>query len=97
MVIDGGLSRAYQPVTGIAGYTLTFNSREMSLAEHNAFDSVQQVVTHDEDMHSSTFVVEKMESRLMIRDTDSGQHLARKINDLEMLLEAYRAGIIKQK
>ncbi|MBP1559227.1 MAG: fructose-1,6-bisphosphatase [Oscillospiraceae bacterium] len=97
LVIDGGLSRAYQPVTGIAGYTLTFNSREMSLAEHHPFDSVQRVVNNDEDMHSSTFVVEKMENRLMIRDTDNGQRLARNINDLEMLLDAYRAGMIKQK
>ena len=97
LVIDGGLSRAYQPVTGIAGYTLTFNSREMSLAEHHPFDSVQRVVNNDEDMHSSTLVVEKMENRLMIRDTDNGQRLARNINDLEMLLDAYRAGMIKQK
>lgn len=97
LVIDGGLSRAYQPVTGIAGYTLTFNSRELSLAEHLAFDSVQRAVAEDEDMHSSTRVVEKLESRLMIRDTDVGRSLAGNISDLEMLLDAYRAGIIKQK
>ena len=97
LVIDGGLSRAYQPVTGIAGYTLTFNSREMSLVEHHPFDSVQQVVNNDEDMHSSTFVVEKMEERLTIRDTDSGRLLAGNIKDLEMLLDAYRSGMIKQK
>ncbi len=97
LVIDGGLSRAYQPVTGIAGYTLTFNSREISLAEHLAFDSVQRAVADDEDMHSSTRVVEKLENRLMIRDTDVGRSLAGNINDLEMLLDAYRAGIIKQK
>lgn len=97
LVIDGGLSRAYQPVTGIAGYTLTFNSRELSLAEHLAFDSVQRAVAEDEDMHSNTHVVEKLESRLMIRDTDVGRSLAGNISDLEMLLDAYRAGIIKQK
>ncbi len=97
LVIDGGLSRAYQPVTGIAGYTLTFNSREMSLAEHHPFDSVQRAVSDDEDMHSSTHVVEKLEQRLMIRDTDVGRSLVRTINDLEMLLDAYRTGIIKQK
>ena len=97
LVIDGGLSRAYQPVTGIAGYTLTFNSREISLAEHHLFDSVQRAVSDDEDMHSSTRVVEKLEDRLMIRDTDDGLRLTRNITDLEMLLDAYRTGIIKQK
>ena len=96
LVIDGGLSRAYQPVTGIAGYTLTFNSREMALAEHHPFDSVQVAVNNDEDMHSSTKVVEKMENRMMIRDTDNGRQLARNVEDLEMLLAAYRTGFIKQ-
>ena len=96
LVIDGGLSRAYQPVTGIAGYTLIFNSHEMVLSEHHPFDSVQVAVNKDEDMHSSSRVIERMDNRLMIRDTDTGKMLASNVADLQMLLSAYRMGIIKQ-
>ena len=34
LVIDGGFSRAYQKETGIAGYTLIYNSYGLILAAH---------------------------------------------------------------
>ncbi len=97
LVIDGGLSRAYQPITGIAGYTLIFNSREMVLSEHNPFESVQTAVTQDEDMHSRSVSVQGMTQRIMIHDTDNGRDIAKMVADLEMLLSAYRMGLIKQR
>ncbi len=96
LVIDGGLSRAYQPITGIAGYTLIFNSREMVLSEHHPFESVQTAVVSDKDMHSKSVPVEGMTQRIMIHDTDNGRTIARRVADLEMLLSAYSMGLIKQ-
>ena len=34
LIIDGGFSKAYQPKTGIAGYTLIYNSYGLVLAAH---------------------------------------------------------------
>ena len=86
-VIDGGLSKSYQPKTGIAGYTLIFNSRHLALAEHKPFDR----------NHENTPIVEKMQKRVMVADTDTGKMLAEKIADLKELVAAYRGGIIKEK
>ena len=36
-VIDGGISKAYQKATGIAGYTLIYDSHSLNLAEHKPF------------------------------------------------------------
>ncbi len=96
LVIDGGLSKAYQPVTGIAGYTLIFNSYEMVLCAHDPFDSVQKAVAQEADIHSSSQIIEKMPRRIFIRDTDDGARIQSRISDLEMLLAAYRKGLIKQ-
>ena len=96
LVIDGGLSKAYQPVTGIAGYTLIFNSYEMVLCAHEPFGSVRNAVTKEADIHSSPMIIEKLPRRMYIRDTDDGARIQARIADLEMLLAAYRKGIIKQ-
>ncbi len=97
IVIDGGLSKAYQPVTGIAGYTLIFNSREIVLSEHNPFDTVSSAVANDLDMHNKSTTIEKMNGRIMIKDTDNGQTLASRVSDLQMLVDSYRNGLISQK
>ena len=89
-IIDGGLSKAYQSKTGIAGYTLIFNSHHLALAEHKPFkigDRYTPKVT----------IVEKMKSRVMVGDTDLGKELDARIEDLKELLKAYRDGIIKEK
>ena len=89
-VIDGGLSKSYQPKTGIAGYTLIFNSRHLALAEHKPFDPTQESTP-------KLTIVEKMKKRVMVADTDIGKKLQADIADLNELVAAYRGGIIKEK
>lgn len=93
-VIDGGLSKGYQPKTGIAGYTLLFNSHGLILASHEPFESKEKAVREELDIHSKTVVLEKAGKRKMVYDTDKGRELKERINDLEELLLAYREGIL---
>ena len=95
LVIDGGLSKAYQPHTGIAGYTLLFNSHGLLLSEHSAFTSVPDAVVNDEDIHSTLTVVEMAKERILVADTDKGAETSKKIDALGELVKAYRAGTIK--
>ena len=96
VLIDGGMSKAYQSVTGIAGYTLVSNSHQMYLSEHEPFSSEEDVVRHNADMSSRLIPVKTYEQRVKIADTDDGREIAGRIRDLELLLEAYRTGAIKQ-
>lgn len=89
-IIDGGLSKAYQEKTGIAGYTLIFNSRHLALAEHKPFDPQRERTP-------KVTIVEKMRKRIMVADTDDGRALLGRIEDLKELVEAYRKGILKEK
>ena len=95
LVIDGGLSRAYQPQTGIAGYTLLFNSHGLLLSAHDAFESVEFAVKRDEDMYSTLDVVELAPKRLLVEDTDAGKEIAKRIDALKALVRAFRKGLIK--
>lgn len=96
MVIDGGLSKAYQSQTGIAGYTLIYNSYGMLLVAHQPFVSVQEAITKEIDIHSSFMVVEKVVDRKKVKDTDTGTELRKKIIELKLLLKAYQNGIIRE-
>lgn len=96
IMIDGGLSKAYQPTTGIAGYTLIYNSFGLCLTSHESFESTQRAIEEERDIHSTTLVVEKV-SRKKVADTDIGLNIKGQIEDLEGLLKAYRRGIIKEK
>lgn len=89
-VIDGGISKAYQKATGIAGYTLIYDSHSLNLAEHKPF--IPGESEHTPVIH----LVEKLERRANISDTDKGAELLEQINDLRMLLSAYRSGEIKE-
>lgn len=92
--IDGGLSKAYQPVTGICGFTLVANSQMLYLAEHQPFDPT--MVTRDSaDMFSRVTTIEQYPERLRVKHTDGGRDVVNRIEDLKRLLEAYREGIIK--
>ncbi|MBQ4649444.1 MAG: fructose-1,6-bisphosphatase [Firmicutes bacterium] len=94
-VIDGGISKAYQKQTGIAGYTFIFNSRFMALAEHKPYTPLQADGT--QEFHSPVMkIVETMPERLLIADTDQGLVLKEKVVDLEELIEAFKEGIIKE-
>jgi len=94
LIIDGGFSRAYQKQTGIAGYTLVFNSYGLRLVAHEAFESVEAAVEKESDIHSDITVIEQMPIRRSVGDMDSGKELKQQIADLEKLLAAYREGII---
>ncbi len=96
LVIDGGMSRAYQPVTGIAGYTLIFTSNDMSLVAHQPFVSKAAAISDEQDIHSRQMVVRKMPKRLLIADTDDGAVISRQVEDLMALIEAYRHGVLKE-
>ena len=95
LVIDGGLSRAYQKVTGIAGYTLLFNSHGLLLSAHDAFESVESAIKEEKDIHSTLDVVELAPNRLLVENTDTGKAQSRKIADLKALVDAYLKGQIK--
>ena len=93
--IDGGLSKAYQPVTGICGYTLVFTSHELYLAEHQPFDPDTAARENNVDMISRTIMIEQYPDRLCVRDTDGGKDVESRIRDLQQLLSAYRSGMIR--
>ncbi len=96
IVIDGGFSKAYQSKTGIAGYTLIYNSYGLLLASHEPFESIQKAIREEQDIRSETRVVEKKLNRSRVYDTDDGKMIQKKIKSLKSLLEAYRTGLIKE-
>ncbi|GKG89647.1 fructose-1,6-bisphosphatase class 3 [Gordonibacter pamelaeae] len=96
LTIDGGFSKAYQPTTGIAGYTLISNSYGFVLAAHEPLSSARAAVVNELDIHSSRSVVEQPDKRTLVADTDNGAELKRQIAELERLLEAYRTGEIAE-
>ena len=97
LVIDGGFSRAYQKETGIAGYTLIYNSYGLILAAHEPFESTEAAIEKESDIHSESTIVKRVSSRKLVGDTDVGKQLKTKIKDLEMLLEAYHTGAIVER
>ena len=97
LIIDGGFSKAYQKVTGIAGYTLVYNSHGMRLVAHDPFVSLEEAIVKETDIHSESMVVETAMHRRTVADTDIGKELEETIGELERLVEAYRAGIIIEK
>ena len=94
LIIDGGFSKAYQPKTGIAGYTLIYNSYGLVLAAHEPFESVEKAVSDGNDIVSHTILVQHVVRRKTVADTDNGKVMRENIRDLENLLRAYREGTI---
>lgn len=97
LIIDGGLSKAYQPKTGIAGYTLIYNSYGLVLAAHEPFTSVEDAVERGSDIHSDRILVQKALQRKRVANTDIGIELKETVDDLQGLLLAYRSGLIKER
>ena len=92
LVIDGGFCKSYHKTTGIAGYTLIFNSHGIRIKSHQPFQSVYAALTENKDIESKSELVETEKERLMVRDTDSGKKIKEDIDGLKMLLQAYRNG-----
>lgn len=97
LIIDGGFSKVYQAKTGIAGYTLIFNSFGLILAAHEPFESVEKAVREGSDIVSHSTLVQHTVRRKMVADTDEGKIIKENISDLEDLLQAYREGKIKER
>ena len=96
-VIDGGFSKPYQEKTGIAGYTLIYNSHGIQLVEHESFESREQAILSGSDIHSRTLLQDFSGQRIRVRDTDRGKKLLQQIQYLEQLLHAYRTGLIRER
>ena len=94
VVIDGGFCKAYQSQTGIAGYTMFFNSQRIRIVEHQPYNGELHFI--DSDIQSQDVHVKVLPNRLLVGDTDTGRELKERIADLKGLLEAYRRGIIKE-
>ncbi len=97
IVIDGGMSKEYRKQTGIAGYTLTFNSYGLAITAHSPFENLDYMVANDFEMMYQKYVVEKAKNRILVKDTDVGKKLKEDIADLKNLLFLYDCGTISEK
>ena len=95
-VIDGGFSKPYQEKTGIAGYTLIYNSHGIQLVEHESFESREQAVLSGSDIHSRAMLEDFSQRRMRVRDTDRGHELQQQVEALQQLLTAYATGQIEE-
>jgi fructose-1,6-bisphosphatase-3 len=91
LVIDGGLSKAYQPSTGTAGYTLIYNSYGLRLASHEPFTTIEKAIEDSHEIISVIQLVDKAE-RKKVKDTDPGKQLIKMLKELRVLLKMYRNG-----
>jgi fructose-1,6-bisphosphatase-3 len=96
LVIDGGFAKAYQEKTGLAGYTLVFNSYGLLLVSHTPFESTQKAIEEGLDMLSQPAILETAVRRLRVEDTDEGRKIREQVQELKALVDAYRAGLIKE-
>ena len=96
IVIDGGFCKAYQPTSGIAGYTLIFNSNCLRIVSHQPFSNRHEAIYNNYDIVNDSNIFERMESRMKIAETDNGRQIQRHIDDLMRLLEAYTTGAVTE-
>ena len=96
IVIDGGFSKAYQPTSGIAGYTLIYNSRHYRIVSHQPFAGRWNAIHKNDDIRNESEVFETLETRMRMSQTDEGVELQTRVDDLMMLLEAYRTGAVTE-
>lgn len=94
IVIDGGFCKAYHETTGIAGYTLVYNSHGLRLIAHESFGGIRSAIEENKDILTTTTIFETTQHRMMVKDMDKGRELQEKISQLELLLKAYRLGVI---
>ena len=97
ILIDGGMSKAYRKQTGIAGYTLIFNSYGIAIASHSPFESINTIVEENLEMLSQKYIVENVNERITVKDTDIGKKLLKDIEDLKNLMFLYESGSIPEK
>ena len=97
ILIDGGFSKTYRRKTGIAGYTLTYNSYGLTLSAHEPFDFSDFAVRDELDIISKQEAVEYMDKRILVGDTDYGKRMMERIEELKDLIRAYQSGEIAER
>ncbi|EKZ4889029.1 fructose-1,6-bisphosphatase [Listeria monocytogenes] len=96
LVIDGGFAKAYHKETSLAGYTLLFNSYGLQLVSHQPFTTKEDAIKNETDILSTRQVIEMEINRKRVRDTDIGAKLSEQAEDLKVLLDAYRNGLLHE-
>jgi fructose-1,6-bisphosphatase-3 len=96
IVIDGGFSKAYQPTSGIAGYTLIFSSRHFRIVSHQPFSGKYDAIHKNDDIANDSLIFEKMATRMKVSETDEGYQLQAQVDDLLDLLDAFRSGAVTE-
>ena len=96
IVIDGGFSKAYQSTSGIAGYTLIFSSRHFRIVSHQPFEGKRVALQKNHDIQNESLIFEKMNTRMKVSETDEGRELQSRVDELTLLLEAYRSGAVRE-
>lgn len=86
-VIDGGLSKAYQKQTGIAGYSLLNNSYGFQIVTHQPFISTDYLFNQQTDMTAIKRVIDKVAKRTLIKDTTIGREIQVKKQKLQSQLQ----------
>ena len=97
IVIDGGFCQAYQPTTGIGGYTLIYNAEGIRISAHEPFKGRANAIMNNVDIISDTVVFEPSAEKILVKDTDQGLEIQRRIDDLTLLGKAYESGRIKER
>ena len=97
IVIDGGFSKAYRSRTGIAGYTLIYNSYGLTLTAHEPFVSAETAIREEIDIVSKREAVEYADKRILVGDTDKGKRMRQRISDIKELIAAYQSGEIAER
>jgi fructose-1,6-bisphosphatase-3 len=97
VVIDGGFAKAYQQQTGIAGYTLVHNAYGRQLIAQQPFESKKKAIVEELDIAYSETILNQSPQKQKVKDTEDGEKIQEKINDLQDLLQAYASGLIKEK
>ncbi|MFC0274619.1 fructose-1,6-bisphosphatase [Metabacillus herbersteinensis] len=87
IVVDGGFSKAYQSTTGIAGYTLLYNSYGMQLVAHKHFNSKEDVLLNGTDVLSVKRLVDKELERKKVLETNVGEEVLQEVSILKSLME----------
>ncbi len=96
ILIDGGMSKTYRKQTGIAGYTLIFNSYGLALTAHMPFENIDIIIDNNLEMTSQKYIVEKVSRRILVEDTDVGHKLLGDVEDLKNLMFLYNSGAISE-
>ncbi|MFZ4573925.1 MAG: fructose-bisphosphatase class III [Phycisphaerales bacterium] len=91
ITIDGAFSEAY----GDRGYTLVLEPDRIDLAEHAPFQGVEATISNGADIVPKITPVRQYPCQRLVRDTDDGRRIARRISDLDSLVRAYQEGLVQ--